>query len=78
MRLEHGRLHFQESARFELAAQRCDDFRARDEDLADFRIRDQIEITLAIARLDVFQAMPLFGHGEQSLCERNTSARRER
>ena len=45
------------------------DFRARDEDLAHFRIRDQIEIALAIARLDIFQAVPFFRHREQRLGE---------
>ena len=67
--LQHRRLHFQEAARFQLAAQRRDDLRARDEHLADFGIGDQIEITLAVARLDIFQAMPLFRHREQRLGE---------
>ena len=37
--------------------------------LRDFRIRDQIQIALPVAGLDVLQAVPLLGHGEQSLGE---------
>ena len=53
----------------ELPAQRRDDARAGDEDLAHVRVGDEIEIALAIADLHVFQAVPLFGHGEQRLRE---------
>ena len=60
-----GRLHFQKAARFQLAAQRCNNLGPRDEHFADLRVRDQIKITLAIAGLDIFQAVPLLGHGEQ-------------
>ena len=55
------------SALFQLPAQRRDDLRARDEHLAHFGIGDQIEIALPVARLHVFQAVPLLGHGEQGL-----------
>ena len=68
-RLHHGRFHFDEAARFELPPQRGDDLRARDEHLAHFGIGDQIEVALAVARLHVFQAVPLLGHGEQRLGE---------
>ena len=37
--------------------------------LRDFGIRDQIEIALAVAGLHIFQAVPLFRHGEQRLRE---------
>ena len=52
---------------FQLPAQRSDDLRARDEDLADLRVGDQIQIALAVADLHVFQAVPLLGHREQRL-----------
>ena len=68
-RLHHRRLHFDEAARFQLPAQRRDDSRARDEDLAHVGIGDQIQIALAVARLHVFQAVPLLRHGEQRLAE---------
>ena len=45
------------------------DARARDEDFADVGVRDQVEISLAISRLHVFEAVPLFRHGEQRLAE---------
>ena len=35
--------------------------------MRDFRIRDQIQIALPVARLHVFEAMPLLRHGEQRL-----------
>ncbi len=66
-RLHHRRLHFQKSVRLQLPPQRRDDLRPRHEHLANFRIRDQIQIALAVARLDVFQAMPFLGHREQRL-----------
>ena len=68
-RLHHRRLDFDEAARLELPPQRRDDPRARHEHLAHFGIRDQIEIALAVARLDVLQPVPLLGHGEQRLRE---------
>ena len=64
-RLHHRCFHFDEVARFELPAERRDDFRSCDERLPDVRIGDQVEIPLAIPRLDVLQAVPLFRHGEQ-------------
>ena len=48
---------------------RRDDFGAGDECLAHFRIGDQIQVALAVARLDIFEAVPLLGHGEQDLRE---------
>ena len=68
-RLHHGGFDFDEAAGLELAAQRADDPRARDEDLAHLGIGDEVEIALAVADFDVLQAVPLFGHGEQGLGE---------
>ncbi len=48
-----------------MAAKRADDFRAGDKDFADVGVRDEIEIALAVAGLDVFEAVPFFGQDEQ-------------
>ncbi len=69
-RLHHRRLDFDEVARFELAAQGRNDARAGDEDLAHVGVGDQVEIALPVARLDVLEAVPLLGHGEQRLAEK--------
>ena len=66
-RLQHRRFYFQETTRLQLAAQRSDDLRSRDENFANLRVGDQIQVALAVADLDVFQAVPLFGHGKQRL-----------
>src|SRR5688572_22614017 len=68
-RLHHRGFHFDEPAGFELAAERGDNPGARDKHLANIGIRDEIEIALAVACFHVFQAMPLFGHGEKRLRE---------
>ena len=54
---------------FELPAQRADDFRACEEHVADRGVRDEVEIALPVAGLDVFQAMPLLGHREHGFGE---------
>ncbi len=56
-------------ARFELTAERSEIFARLTEDLAAFRIRDQIEIALAVADLHIFQPVELLGHGEKGLRE---------
>ena len=66
-RLHHGRFHFDEAVALQLAPQRSDDAAARQEDLAHFRIGDQIQVALPVARFHVFQAVPFLGHGEQRL-----------
>jgi hypothetical protein len=51
----------------QLPPQRSDDAAAREEDLADLRIGDQIQVTLPVTRFHIFQAVPFLGHGEQCL-----------
>src|SRR5947209_5090466 len=65
--LHHRRFHFQITSRVQLAAQRGNNLSSRNEDVAYFRVCDQIQITLPVARLNVFQPVPLLGHGKQSL-----------
>ena len=38
--------------------------------LRDFGIRDEIQVPLPVARLDVLEAVPLLGHREQRLREK--------
>ena len=66
-RLHHRSLHFQEAACFQLPPERGDHFAARHEHLAHLRIGDQVQIALAVTGLHIFQAVPLFGHGQQGL-----------
>ena len=66
-RLHHRRFHLDVIPFFELTAQRCDDLRALQEYLAALRIRNQIQIALAVPDLHVFQTMPLLRHGEERL-----------
>jgi len=66
-RLQHRRFHLDEAAGFQLPADGRNDFRARDENVAHFGVGDQIEIALAVARLDVFETVKFFRHREQRL-----------
>ncbi len=66
-RLHHRCFHFDEIARLQLAPQRRDDARPRDEHLAHFRVGDQVQVALAVAGFHVLQAVPLFGHRKQRL-----------
>ena len=59
--VHHGSLHLQKAVIFEELADEADDAAAHDEDLAHFRIHDQIEIALAVAQLFVLETMVLFG-----------------
>ena len=68
-RLHHRRFDFYKSMRFQLPAQRRDDLRARLKNLLRFGIRDQVEIALAIAQLDIFQTVEFFGQREQDFRE---------
>ena len=55
---------------------RLHNLRALHENIAHLGIHEQIDITLAISKFDVLQAMPLFGQGKQVLGEeRNLFAR---
>ena len=68
-RLHHRSLDFDEAARFELPPQRADDAGARGEDREHLGIGDQVEVALAVAQLDVLQAVVLLGDPEQVLGE---------
>ena len=66
-RLHHRRLDFEEAACRQELAHRRDGPAARLEDAADFGIHRQVEIALAVARLDVAQAVPLLGQRQVAL-----------
>src|ERR1035438_3761886 len=68
-RLQHGLFQCRDPVRRQLPRNGRHDLRTRDEYVPDFGIRDQVQVALAIADLDVFQAMPFFGHREQRLRE---------
>ena len=65
--MHHGRFHFDVAARVEEAPQLPQDFRPPRENFPRARIHDQIEIALAIAHLDVGQAVPFFRQRQQRL-----------
>src|SRR5947209_136109 len=59
--LHHGCLDFHILSVVKKLANRLHDLRALDEHFAHIGIHEQVNITLAIAQLDVGQAMPLLG-----------------
>ena len=68
-RLQHRRLDLDEAALVQEAADRGDDARALDEHLARVVVDDEVEVALAVARLDVGEAVVLLGHRAQRLAE---------
>ena len=76
-RLEHRRLDLEEAARVEEGAQRRARARLREQrDLGAPRSFDeQVEVALAVARLDVREAVPLLGQRPQALGEQLERAR---
>ena len=68
-RLHHRRLDFEEPARVQEPADRGDDPAADLEHAPRVGIDDEVEVALAIARLDVGQAVPLLGQRQQALGE---------
>src|SRR5947207_2936840 len=59
--LHHRRFHLEERPRIEELPQRLDHTRAEEEDGARVGIHHEIHVALAVARLDVLQAVPLLG-----------------
>ena len=68
-RLHHRRLDLEEAARREEAAEGLEEQRALPEDVAGLGVGDQVEVALAVAALDVLQAVPLLGQRLQRLGE---------
>ncbi len=66
-RLHHRRLHFHEAAIVELPAQLAHELRARAEHGARIVVDDEVDVALAIARVDIREAVPLVGQRSQRL-----------
>ena len=69
-RRHHGRLHFEEASLVEVAADRLDDLRARDERVLDLWIHDEIDVALTVAHFHILQTVKLFGKRAQRLREK--------
>ena len=65
--MKHGGFHFHKAALFKERAEGADDFAALAEDVADFRVGDEVHIPLAVADFDVGEALVLFGQGAERL-----------
>ena len=65
--LHHGSLDLDEVMRVEEPPHGLHQFAALQKYLAHLWIHDQIDITLAVAELNVSQAVPLFRQGQQIL-----------
>ena len=68
-RLHHRRLDFEEAACVEEAANGRERARAHVEDAARVGIDDQVEVALAVAGLDVLEAVPLLRQRQEALGE---------
>ena len=64
-RLHHGGLHLHEATVAQEFTDQADDFHPFAEDVPAFRGDDQVNIALAIAGLDIGQAVPFLGQGTQ-------------
>lgn len=67
--LEHGGINLEEAALVQIAAQGADYLAAEKEDAPRLLIGYQIQVALAVAQLDVAEAMPLLRRGPQGLGE---------
>ena len=73
-RLHHRRLDLDEAARVEERADRGDRAGPHLEDAPAFRRHDQVEVALAVARLDVLQSVPLLGQRQMALGQKDQAA----
>ena len=67
-RLQHRRLDLDEAALVQEPADGGDDAGALDEDLARVVVDDEVEVALAVAGLDVGEAVELLGHAGAATC----------
>ena len=68
--LHHRRFDFEIAALVEELAQRLERFGALDEDLAAFEVGEEVDVALAVAQLDVGQAVKLLRQREHGLGEK--------
>ena len=69
-RVHHRRLHLHEAPGIEELPEEPDQPGAAEEDLLHRRIGDQVQVPLAVARLDVGEAVPLLGERAKGLGQR--------
>ena len=74
-RLQHRRLDLEEAALVEPAPDGGDHLRAQDEQLARLLVRDQVELAVAVAGLDVLEPVVLLGRRAQRLGQQLPAAR---
>ena len=77
-RVHRRRLDLEEAALVEDRAQRAHDVAPRAEDVGDRRVRDEVDVALAVAQLDVGQAVPLLGQRAVRLREQAHASRLDR
>ncbi len=58
--LQHGSFHLQKFTLIKESADQGNDLAALNKNISDGRIDNEIDVTLAVADLDVLKAMPLF------------------
>lgn len=68
-RREHRRLDLEVIARIEVRADGLDDLRALAEGLADLRVHDEVKVALAVADVDILQAVELLRQRAQGFRE---------
>ena len=74
--VQHRRLDFEKAALGQPAAHRRDDAAAPPQGLAALRVHDQVEIALAIAHLDIGEAVIFLGQRQQRLGQHRDAPRR--
>src|SRR3954447_13021803 len=77
-RLQDRRLDLDEAAFVEPAAHLADGAGALGEEIAALLVGDQVELTLAVARLDILEAVELVGRRSQALCQQSPVVNRQR
>ena len=75
---EHGRVHFQEAARVEEGADGGDDAAAGAHRLVHLAVGDEVQVALAVALLDVAQAVELLGRRTERLGQQREALHGER
>ncbi len=76
--LHHRRLHLQEAPRVQELADLLHEAAPQPEDRPGFLVHDQIEIALAVAPLDVLEAVPFLGERAQGLRQEGKGLHRDR
>ncbi len=75
--LHHGGFHLEEAPGFEKLAHQSDDGGPPDEHLTHLGVDHQVQVALAVAGLDVGEAVELFRQGQEALGEENIVGHRQ-